>query len=43
MKLEDENVSEVSRIYSIVIALCVTASVLALVGLKVMITMITTI
>ena len=38
MKLEDENVSEVSRIYSIVIALCVAASVLALVGLKILLT-----
>lgn len=38
MKLEDENVSEVSRIYSIVIALSVAASVLALVGLKILLT-----
>jgi len=38
MKLEDENMSEGSRIYSIVIALSVAAFVLALVGLKILLT-----
>ena len=35
MKLEDKDLSEVSRIYSIIIALCVACSVLVLVGIKI--------
>ena len=38
MKSEYENVPEMSRLYSILIALCVGASVLSLVGIKVFLT-----
>ena len=38
MKSEDENVPEMSRLYSILIALSVGASVLSLVGIKILIT-----
>ena len=38
MKPEDKNVSEISRIYSILIALCVAAAVLTLVGIKILLT-----
>jgi len=38
MKHEYENVPEMSRLYSIVIALCVAASVLSLVGVKILLT-----
>lgn len=37
MKLEDKR-PEVSRIYSIIVALCVAASVLAMVGVKILLT-----
>ena len=38
MNPEDNKVSEVSRIYSILIALSVAASVLSLVGVKILLT-----
>ena len=38
MKLENKNVTEVSRVYSIIIALCVAACVLTLVGIKILVT-----
>ncbi len=38
MKLENKNDTEVSRIYSILVALCVATPVLALVGIKILLT-----
>lgn len=38
MKFEGKNVPEVSRAYSILIALCVAALVLTLVGIKILLT-----
>ena len=38
MKSEDKNVSEISKNHAILITMCVVASVLALVGIKIMLT-----
>ena len=38
MELKEKNISETSRFTSILIALCVTASVLSLVGVKILLT-----
>ena len=38
MKLENKNDLEISRIYSILVALCVTTPILVLVGIKILLT-----